>query len=158
MRIVGKFLHDIIKDENDDEPVSLLPVLSTSPNTRMSLSLNTVSDNIGSMFTLHSVHDFTPYEMLQLVFTVFKGVPKSYQVFLCSPVTTQRQLDLFFERTMHWRGIQYLIIGVNNLSNELQEVKYVATMISLLRMSVQLLSDACTKMYRCTNEGNNNSV
>ena len=144
---VGKFLHDIIKDENDDEPVCLLPSPSTSPNTRMSLSLNAVSDNIGSMFTLHSVHDFTPYEMLQLVFTVFKGVPKSYQVFLCSPVTTQRQLDLFFERTMHWRGIQYLIIGVNNLSNELQEVKYICFHCYVCQFTCFSFTDACAKMY-----------
>ena len=114
VEIVGLFLQKVIMERFDQDPVSILPCLSSKKLER--------SLQIDSRFTLHSVHNFTPEQMLQLIFTVFKCVPKSFQLLKCSTSTTRQQLELFFNRIIQWRGIQYLIIGVDCLSNELQEV------------------------------------
>ena len=114
MEIVGPFLHKVIMEKSDQEPVSILVSLS-SMKLEMSLQID-------SRFMLHSVHGFTPEQMLELIFTVFQCVPKSFQLFKCSTSTTKQQLELFFNRIEQWKAIQYLIIGVDCLSNELQEV------------------------------------
>lgn len=75
-----------------------------------------------SILTLHSVHKLIPMEILRLVFTIFECVPYSFQLFHCSPNTTEQQLELFFNGLVLWENFRYLIIGVDELSNELQEV------------------------------------
>lgn len=120
VEIVGNFLQKIVMEKSSQGPVSLLPaspIANIASPTRIEFCL-------GNELTLHSVHGLSPKEMLRLIFTVFSCVPKSYQLLKCSANTSRRQLAFFFNRIEQWPDLHYLIIGVNYLSNDLQEVQY----------------------------------
>ena len=110
VKVVGKFLRSVFASH----PPNFLYPITPSPIPAI-LPMN-------SKFTLHSVHNLNPLQMLELIFTVFDGVPNSFQIFQCTPNTTKQHLDIFFDRAFHWNDLQYLLLGVNYLLNELQEV------------------------------------
>ena len=102
--------------------------------------------------TLHSVHNFTPLQMFKLIFTVFDSVPNSFQLLQCSSNTSRQQLDLFFDRLMHWKQFHYLVIGVNYLPNELQEVCIILMVtenaLILCCLNFRCLYKSCKCLYR----------
>ena len=114
VKVVGNFLRRIFANLSPN--ICLYPIIPSQP-TPMPAVLP-----MNSKFTLHSVHNLNPLQMLQLIFTVFDGVPNSFQMFQCTPNTTKQHLDIFFDRAFHWSDLQYLVFGVNYLHNELQEV------------------------------------
>ena len=114
VKVVGKFLHSIFENGALPPAIRLYAV---------NVSLQPVQIHDKHKFTLHSVHNkFSPLQMLQLIFTVFDGAPNSFQIFQCTPDTTEQLLNIFFDRVFHWSGMQYLLLNVNYLHNELQEV------------------------------------
>ena len=113
VKVVGNFLRSVFSNLS---PNILYPITPSQPTSMPAvLPMN-------SKFTLHSVHNLNPLQMLQLIFTVFDGVPNSFQILQCSPNTTKQHLDIFFDRAFHWSDLKYLLLGVNYLHNELQEV------------------------------------
>lgn len=60
-------------------------------------------------------------ELIRLIVSIYNGVPKSYEVFHCHPLSTEEDLDLFLKRVAK-HPLQYLILEVNLLPFKLQEV------------------------------------
>ena len=121
VKVVGNFLRSVFANDFLPPAICLYSIVPPQPanhNNRQVPALPHVNK-----FTLHAVHDFTPLQMLQLILTVFDGVPNSFQIFQCTSNTTEQQLDIFFDRALHWSDIRYLLLGVNYLHNELQEVQ-----------------------------------
>ena len=133
VKVVGKFLRRIFA--NLPVNICLYPKIPTQPIPMPAIL------PMKSKFTLHSVHNLNPLQMLQLIFTVFDGVPNSFQIFQCTLNTTKQHLDIFFDRAFHWSNFQYLLLGVNYLHNELQEVvRYSSIFINSI---MSLFIDAC---------------
>ena len=114
VKVVGNFLHSIFANEFLPPAICLYAVIPLHNNVPTAPHVN--------KFTLHAVHNSTPLQILQLILTVFDGVPNSFQIFQCTSNTTEQQLDIFFDRAFHWNDLWYLLLGVNYLHNELQEV------------------------------------
>ena len=120
VEVVGKFLHSIFEDDLLLPAIRLYAIVPPQAANHSNVQVPAMPHM--NKFTLHAVHDFTPLQMLQLILTVFDGVPNSFQIFQCTPNTTEQQLDIFFDRAFHWNDLWYLLLGVNYLRNELQEV------------------------------------
>ena len=137
VKVVGKFLRSIFA--NLPLKICLYPIIPTRPIPMPAIL------PMNSKFTLHSVHNLNPLQMLQLIFTVFHGVPNSFQIFQCTLNTTKQHLDIFFDGAFHWSDFQehfkYLLLGVNYLHNELQEVVRYSSIFINITMS--LFIDAC---------------
>ena len=131
VKVVGNFLRSVFAHDFLPPAICLYAANVSPQPTRSHDSLPTTPH--GNKFTLHAVHNFTPLQMLQLIFTVFHGVPNSFQIFQCTPDTTEQQLNMFFDRAFHWSGIRYLLLSVNYLRNELQEVYYNYTQSLLIK-------------------------
>ena len=116
VKVVGDFLHSIFAND------CLPPAIRLYATFPLHSEVPAVPHR--NKFTLHAVHNFIPLQMLQLIVTVFDGVPNSFQIFQCTQNTTEQQLDIFFDRAFHWNDLRYLLLGVNYLHNELQEVSY----------------------------------
>ena len=147
--IVGRFVSRIVRNASGKGPTSLLTLLPAAP--QLSPLWTIIPVYMGSKLTLHSVHNFTPMQMFQLIFTVFDSVPNSFQLLQCSPNTSRQQLDLFFDRIIQWKQFHYLVMGVNYLPNELQEVNIEKNFIICCQTScycfnVNKIADACTEV------------
>ena len=156
VKIVGRFLSTIIKNVSGKEATSLLSLLPAA--THLSMSQTILPVYMGSRLTLHSVHNFTHMQLFQLIFTVFDGVPNSFQLLQCSSNTSRQQLDLFFDRLMHWKQFHYLVMGVNYLPNESQEVDIHILLnmrLIIVEFTVNVITfvnaykivDACTEVF-----------
>ena len=89
------------------------------------ISLDTVHDRSihFEKFCLHAAHNFTPLEVVRLIYTRFSGFPKWFQLLRCSEETKLDELELFLMRVQQWHQYRYMVLGVNMLSHELQEVR-----------------------------------
>ena len=95
VKVVGNFLRSIFAHDFLPPAICLYAVNTSPQAAKVQDSLLAAPHR--NKFTLHAVHNFTPLQMLQLIFTVFDGVPNSFQIFLCTPDTTEQQLNMFFD-------------------------------------------------------------
>ena len=73
---------------------------------------------------LHYAPNLQQSQLLCLIVTICKGIPKPYEVFHCQESSTQGELSLFLKR-MEREPLRYLVMEVNKLPNVLQEVSFV---------------------------------
>lgn len=71
---------------------------------------------------LHYTPGFDESQLLTTILGIYKGIPKSFEFFRCSPDTTETELRLFVERVTVWIHRTYMMFGVNKLPLHLQEV------------------------------------
>ena len=102
--------------------------------------VQTLPRSEGSHVVLHKLHGCSNAELIQLIITIYDGVPEPFEVFHCQNVPMQKNLDLFLERARRFPR-QYVMVEVNKLPYHLQEVNkdnnaspYV---ISIARVSIQ---------------------
>ena len=66
---------------------------------------------------------FTQSQLLQLIISIYGGVPEAFEVYHCRPTSTEEELRMFMNpRRATKRPFQYLILEVNKLPYRLQEV------------------------------------
>ena len=70
---------------------------------------------------LHYCPGYSQTQLIQLIVSIYDGVPEAFEVFRCHPSSTKEELSLFLERLAK-HPLQYLILGVNLLPFKLQEV------------------------------------
>ena len=71
---------------------------------------------------LHYCPGYTQAQLIQLIVSIYDGVPESFEVFRCHPSSTEEDFNLFLKRvTKHPQ--QYLILEVNRLPFTVQEVR-----------------------------------
>ena len=58
----------------------------------------------------------------QVIVGIYDGVPESFEVFHCSPCSTEEELKLFLSRTGK-HPLKFLVLQVNRLPYKLQEVR-----------------------------------
>lgn len=114
MQVVGKFLVLIFANHklmtcSDSSP--------TSPHHLTSLSLSSDVTQV-----LHSCPGFTQGQLIQMVIEICSGIPEAFEVFHCHPTTTEREMNLFLNRTVK-HGLRSLVLEVNRLPFKLQEVR-----------------------------------
>ncbi len=85
-----------------------------------------------SAFRLYMVQDPTPEKMYTSALMLLKYSPLAFQVLHCSHLTTLEIIVLFFTQLKHNSVYSYVIIGVNTLSNALQEVRKMVTLSLIL--------------------------
>ena len=72
-------------------------------------------------YQLHYAPGYTQSQLLRLITEIYDGVPESFEVFYCHPLTAQEELKMFMER-VKYHPLPYLILQVNKLPFNLQEV------------------------------------
>lgn len=92
--------------------------------------VQTLARSEGSHVVLHRLHGCSNAELIQLIITIYDGIPEPFEVFYCQNVPTQKELDLFLERARRFPR-QYVMLEVNKLPYPLQEVSDVITSIAL---------------------------
>lgn len=75
-------------------------------------------------FKLISALKFSNIQIVQLIYFVFNGFPSHCQLLRCSKATHPEEIELFFQRISFFHTARYLILGINELTNELQQVMY----------------------------------
>ena len=96
-----------IKDLSGSENSNLIPI-----------------DAHAAEFRLISALDFSNKDIVQLIFFVFNGFPSPCQLLRCSKATCAEEIELFFQRISFFHTARYLILGINELTNELQQVYF----------------------------------
>ena len=70
---------------------------------------------------LHYCPGYSQTQLIQLIVSIYGGVPEAFEVFHCHPSSTEEDFNLFLKRVAkHPR--EYLILEVNRLPFKLQEV------------------------------------
>eukprot|EP00731_Ephydatia_muelleri_P036542 Em0275g1a len=82
--------------------------------------VRTLPRSEGSHVVLHRLHGCSNAELIQLIFTIYDGIPEPFEVFYCQNLPTQNELDLFLERALRFPR-QYIMLEVNKLPYHLQE-------------------------------------
>ena len=75
-----------------------------------------------SSFKLFTAYNFNNLNKVCAVFSIFNGLPQSFQLLRCSFSTSEDDVELFFDRIDNFPAFQYLLLGVNLLSLEVQQV------------------------------------
>ena len=70
---------------------------------------------------LHYCPRYSQAQLIQLIVSIYDGVPEAFEVFRCHSSSSKEELSLFMKR-MAKHPLQYLILEVNQLSFKLQEV------------------------------------
>ena len=71
--------------------------------------------------SLHYAPKYSQAQLIQLIVSIYGGVPKSFEVFHCRSTSTEEELSLFLERVAK-QPLRYLVLEVNELPFRLQEV------------------------------------
>ena len=118
-KLTGEFLKELLSLQSVQR--FLLDFLNPV-DTPLSPKHGPVKDHV--TFTLISSHNSTPIDIFRLVYWTFENsFPMFHQLFRCSPRTTKEDIELFFDRVLHYQAIdRYLVLGVNIISNDLQQV------------------------------------
>lgn len=74
------------------------------------------------IFYLISALEYTNRDLMDLILWIFEKIPFYFQLLRCSSVTTEEDIQLFFDRIELLHEQKYLIMGVDLLRNELQRV------------------------------------
>ena len=91
--------------------------------------VRTLPRSEGSHVVLHRLHGCSNAELIQLIFTIYDGIPEPFEVFYCQNLPTQNELDLFLERALRFPR-QYVMLEVNKLPYHLQEVSNAIYIVS----------------------------
>ena len=77
-------------------------------------------------FTLISALSCTHLDLMRLIYWTFdESFPLFHQLLRCSAKTKREDVELFFERILQSESIdKYLVLGLNLISNDLQQVYY----------------------------------
>ena len=70
---------------------------------------------------LHYCPGYSQAQLIQLIVSIYDGIPEAFEVFRCHHSSTKEELSLFLERLAK-HPLRYLILGVNLLPFKLQEV------------------------------------
>ena len=70
---------------------------------------------------LHYCPGYSQAQLIQLIVSIYDGIPEAFEVFRCHYSSTKEELSLFLERLAK-HPLRYLILGVNLLPFKLQEV------------------------------------
>ena len=70
---------------------------------------------------LHYCPRYSQAQLIQLIVSIYDGVPETFEVFHCYPSSTKEELSFFLKRVAKHR-LQYIILEVNRLPFILQEV------------------------------------
>lgn len=92
--------------------------------------VRTLPRSEGSHVVLHRLHGCSNAELIQLIFTIYDGIPEPFEVFYCQNLPTQNELDLFLERALRFPR-QYIMLEVNKLPYHLQEVSNAIYIVTL---------------------------
>ena len=84
-------------------------------------SVSPPSGSPQGIYQLHYAPRYTQSQLLRLIAEIYDGVPESFEVFYCHPLTTQEELKMFMER-IEYHPLPYLLLQVNKLPFNLQEV------------------------------------
>lgn len=71
---------------------------------------------------LHYCPSYSQAELIQIIVSIYDGVPESFEVFRCRPSSTEEELSLFLKRVAK-HPLQFLLLNVNHLPFKLQEVR-----------------------------------
>ena len=86
-----------------------------------------------SQIILHRLHGCSNAELIQLIVTIYDGIPEPFEVFYCHTSPTEEELHFFIERTQRFSR-HYIMIEVNKLPFHLQEVD--SSVVSLVYIHV----------------------
>ena len=116
IRTVGVFLCYVFRDHS-------LPCRSsvTSPGLRIVSATLPTSCAINFTQNLYFCPSYTQRRLIQVIISLYSGVPESFEVFRCHPTTSEEELNLFFLRASKYFR-HYVILEVNRLPYKLQEV------------------------------------
>ena len=95
------------------------------------------------IYQLHYAPGYTQSQLLRLITEIYDGVPESFEVFYCHPLTTQEELKMFMER-VKYHPLPYLILQVNKLPFNLQEV---CKMYQSVCLSFYSSINVCARVY-----------
>ena len=100
-----------------------------------------------SAFRLYSAIDFSNMDLVCLIFWILGDkIPFRFQLLRCSAATTGEELFLFFQRVNMYPNIKYLILGINNLTMEVQQVMRAMFIGQYDLILAQVLITLCSKM------------
>ena len=124
MPMVGEFLKSLLQDDKLKcffMPMRYVPNIAS--NVQISKPSWSTWHQNGISVELHCTPSFDKSQLLSTILGIYRGVPESFELFHCSPDTTELDLKKFVERVRkHSRT--YMMLGVNNLPLHLQEVNY----------------------------------
>ena len=83
-----------------------------------------------TIFRLYMIENPTPYNVYSSALNLLKFQPLPFQLLHCTSLTTAEIVSLFFSQMKENESYSYVIVGVNRLSNEIQEVQH------LLKLSI----------------------
>ena len=70
---------------------------------------------------VHIADTFSPDQVFRLLLEIYQGLPESFELMRCTPVTSREELDLFLRRSMMIQYRTFVMVNVNHLSTDLQE-------------------------------------
>ena len=112
MEVVGRFLGDLLQNHT-------FPQHST-PAVQRPSAIHFCDSSYTNQF-LHHAPKYSQSQLVRLIFSIYGGLPKSFEVFHCQASSTKEELGLFLERVER-KPLRYLILEVNKLPFRLQEV------------------------------------
>ena len=113
---VGLFLHHLF--DGHSLPCRSWIISPVRPQIMPSLSSSSAFNFVQ---ILHFCPAYTQDRLIQVIFSIYSGVPESFEVFRCRPTTNEEELNLFFHRISKYPR-HYLVLEVNRLPYMLQEV------------------------------------
>ena len=92
------------------------------PNASLFEHLPSCHSKSTSSFKLFTVYNFSNFDKLRAIYSIFNGLPKSFQLMRCTLSSSKEDIEIFFDRINCFPHFQYLLLGVNLLSLEVQQV------------------------------------
>ena len=108
VHVVGMFLEKVFSEHSLPNRCGVSYSFSQLPSSEVSQ-------------LLHYCPGYSQAQLIQLIVSIYAGVPEAFEVFRCHPSSTKEELSLFLKRLAK-HPLQYLILGVNLLPFKLQEV------------------------------------
>ena len=71
---------------------------------------------------LHVTQEYSQLELIKLIISECKGIPESYDILFCMPMSTKEEIQSFMKRVKMASQRHMFILEVNNLPYSLQEV------------------------------------
>ena len=116
IQVVGEFLRGVFDVSRLPCRSALLPI-----TVRRRASHSTSFDFIQ---VLHYCPNYSQCQLIQTIIGICSGVPEAFEIFHCQSSTTEEELSLFLERTVH-HSLRSILLEVNRLPFKLQEVHVV---------------------------------
>ena len=113
------------------------------------LSVPPPSGSPQGTYQLHYAPGYTQSQLLRLITEIYDGVPESFEVFYCHPLTTQEEVKMFMER-VNYHPLPYLVLQVNKLPFNFQEVCKMYHSVCLSFYSSIKCVHVCVHVYICS--------